>query len=101
VDYLRSGWRLGAFAGRIRSNEDVHSTYGFPNYVGYCNHDVNVYPGIRAAKAGTFGSISAELSLQNRLTPYFQNGGGCPNVGDRLDVRNKTLSITFSPFSQN
>jgi len=100
VDYLKRGWRVGAFAGRIRLNEDVHSTFGFPRYVGYCNHDVTIYPGIRGARNGAFGSISAELSLQNRLTPFFQNGGGCPNVGDRVDVRNRSLSITFSPFRQ-
>ncbi len=101
LDYLRSSWRVGAFAGRIRTNEDVHITFGFPEYVGYCGHDVSVYPGIRAAKSGKLGSISADLSLQNRLTAFFQNGGGCPNVGDRLDVRNKTLSITFSPFDRH
>jgi hypothetical protein len=101
LDYLKPSWRLGAFAGRIRLNEDVHSTFGFPDYVGYCNHDVTIYPGLRGAKTGRLGSISAELSLQNRVTPFFQNGGGCPNVGTRLDVRNKMLSISFSPFDHN
>lgn len=100
VDYLKSSWRAGIFAERIRSNEDVHSTFGFPIYVGYCNHDVSLIPGLRGAKTGRVGTVSAELSLQNRLTPFFQNGGGCPNVGDRLDVRNNTLSITFTPFTQ-
>jgi hypothetical protein len=101
LDYLKPKWRFGAFAGRIRANEDVHSTFGWPSYVGYCNHDVSIYPGFRGAKSGRLGSISAELTLQNRLTPFFQNGGGCPNVGTRLDVRNNMLSITFSPFGQN
>jgi hypothetical protein len=101
VDYLRTGWRIGVYGGRIRWNEDVHSTAGFPVYVSYCNHDVSIYPGIRAAKIGRLGSLSADLSLQNRLNAFFQNGGGCPNVGDRLDIRNRTLSVSFSPFTRN
>lgn len=100
MDYLRPSWRFGVFAGRIRWNEDVHSTANFPVYVGYCSHDVSLYPGVRAAKAGPFGTITADMSFQNRLNAFFQNDGGCPNVGQRLDIRNRTLSITFSPFSQ-
>jgi len=100
VDYLKQGWRLGTFLGRIRWNQDVHNHYGFPIYVGYCNQDVSVYPGIRGARVGAFGSLSAELSLQDRLTPFFQNGGGCPNNGSRLDIHNNTLSVTFAPFQR-
>lgn len=99
VDYLKPGWRVGAFAGRIRWNQDVHNHAGLPVYVGYCSQDVSIYPGIRGAKSGGLGSIALELSFQNRLTPFFQNGGGCPNNGDRLDIRNNSLSMTFSPFS--
>lgn len=100
IDYLKPAWRLGAFAGRVRWNEDVHSTYGFPLYVAYCNHDISIYPGIRGAKSGRFGWFSADLSFQNRLNVFFQNGGGCPNNGLRLDIRNTTLSVTFSPFQR-
>jgi hypothetical protein len=99
IDYLRMGWRLGAFAGRIRWNQDVHNHAGLPVYVGYCSQDVSLYPGIRGAKYGSIGSLTAEFSLQDRLTPFFQNGGGCPNNGRRLDVRNNSLSITFVPFA--
>jgi hypothetical protein len=100
LDFMKPAWRLGAFAGRIRWNQDVHNNFGFPIGRGYCNQDVSIYPGIRAAKTGNFGSISADLSLQKRYTPFFQNGGGCPNTGPRLDIRNNTLSVTFSPFSR-
>ena len=99
-DYLRPGWRIGAFAGRIRWNQDVHNHSNFPVYVGYCNLDVSIYPGVRGAKSGALGTVSAELSFQNRLTPFFQNGGGCPNNGRRLDIRNNTLSVTFAPFAR-
>ena len=100
LDYLKPGWRLGAFAGRIRWNQDVHNNAGLPIYVGYCSIDVSIYPGVRGAKEGRFGSFTAELSLQDRLTPFFQNGGGCPNNGRRLDIKNNSLSITFAPFSR-
>lgn len=100
LDYIKPNWRLGFFAGRIRWNEDVHNASYFPVYVSYCNHDVTIYPGARAAASSRFGSISVDYSLQNRLNAFFQNDGGCPNVGNRLDIRNNTLSITFSPFSR-
>ena len=100
VDYLKPGWRLGAFIGRIRWNQDVHNYAGLPVYESYCSMDVTLYPGVRGAKYGRFGSLTADLSVQNRLTPFFQNGGGCPNNGRRLDINNNSLSITFSPFSR-
>jgi hypothetical protein len=99
-DFLKPEWRLGVFFGRIRWNQDVHNHYGAPVYVGYCNQDVSIYPGVRAARVGALGTVSGELSLQNRLTPFFQNGGGCPNNGDRLDLRNNTLTVTFTPFGR-
>ena len=98
TDYIRNSWRLGVFAGRTRWNEDVHNATRFPVYVNYCNHDVSLYPGARGAVSGKFGALSVDYSLQNRLNAFFQNDGGCPNVGERLDIRNNTLTITFSPF---
>lgn len=99
VDYLKPSWRLGAFLGRIRWNQDVHNHAGLPVYVGYCSQDVTIYPGIRGGTQGRFGALTADLSIQNRLTPFFQNGGGCPNNGRRLDISNNSLSVTFAPFS--
>ena len=99
MDYIKPSWRFGGFVGRIRWNEDVHGTARFPIYVGYCSHDVSLYPGMRAAGSNRFGTITADWSFQNRQNAFFQNDGGCPNVGQRLDIRNRTLSITFSPFS--
>jgi hypothetical protein len=97
VDYLREAWRLGLYVGRVRWNEDVHSTSNLPVYVRYCSHDVSLYPGVRTARTGQLGTISADLSFQDRMNVFFQNEGGCPNIGPRLDIRNKTLSVSFSP----
>ena len=99
ADYLARTWQAGVYAGRIRTNEDVHSTYGFPSYVSYCNHDVSVFPGARGAWFSRFGILSADLLLQNRMNVLFQNRGGCPNTGDRLDLRNSSFTLRFSPVS--
>ena len=101
MDYLRSSWRFGGYLGRIRWNEDVHSTANFPVYVGYCSHDVSLYPGVRLASSSLLGTLTADVSFQNRENVFFENDGGCPNVGIRRDIRNRSLSITFSPFSRH
>lgn len=95
-DFLRGDWRLGTFAGRIRWNEDVHDNYGFPAYAAFCNQDVSMYGGLRGAKKGARGTLTADLTIQNRLNAFFQNAGGCP-LDRRLDIHNTTLSISFSP----
>jgi hypothetical protein len=99
MDYLRPTWRFGGYVGRIRWNEDIHSTANFPAYVAYCSHDVSLYPGARMATSRFFGTFTADVAFGNRQNVMFQNDGGCPNVGQRRDIRNRTLSITFSPFS--
>ena len=96
LDYLKTDWRLGTFAGRVRWNEDVHSNYGFPAYAAYCNHDVSLYGGVRGAGTGTLGSMTADLTIQKRLNAFFQNAGGCP-MDRRLDIHNVTLSLSFTP----
>lgn len=96
VDYLRNDWRVGTYGGRIRWNEDVHSNFGFPAYAAYCNHDVSMYGGLRGARSGRLGSLTADLTIQKRLNVFFQNGGGCP-FDRRLDIHNNTLSLSFTP----
>lgn len=99
LDWLFPSWSAGAYAARVRTDEDAHSNYGFPRYVASCNHDVSLLPGFRAAKLSRFGFVSAELTLGNRLNAFFQNQSGCqPKSPSRLDVRNRTISITFSPM---
>jgi hypothetical protein len=96
MDFLKSDWRLGTFAGRIRWNEDVHSNYGFPAYASLCSYDVSLYGGLRAAKRSILGTLTADLTIQNRLNAFFQNAGGCPR-DRRLDIHNGTLAISFAP----
>jgi hypothetical protein len=96
LDYLKNDWRFGTFAGRIRWNEDVHDNFGFPAYASYCNQDVSMYGGLRGARTGRLGSITVDLTIQNRLNAFFQNAGGCPD-DRKLDIHNNTLSVSFTP----
>ena len=96
TDYLKSDWRLGVFAGRIRWNEDVHDNFGFPAYAAYCNHDVSMYGGLRGAKVGSAGAFTLDLTFQNRRNAFFQNAGGCP-FDRRLDIHNTTIAFSYSP----
>ena len=96
VDYLKNDWRVGTFAGRIRWNEDAHDNFGFPAYAAYCNQDVSLYIGFRGARTARVGSFTGEVTIQNRLNAFFQNGGGCP-MDTRLDVHNATLAFSFAP----
>jgi Capsule assembly protein Wzi len=99
ADYLEPHWSFGVFAGRIRWNEDIHSTYGFPIYQGYCVHDVSVFPGARATAGGRFGYISADVTYGNRLNAYFQEQSGCPLGNSVLDIRNRTIRLTLGTFT--
>jgi hypothetical protein len=100
-DWVYPNWRAGFYGGRVRWNEDMHSTAGFNPYFSFCNHDVSIYPGFRGAKSGRFGFFSADLALQNRINSFFEyNTGGCGFNDPRRDIRNKSLTITYVPFSR-
>jgi hypothetical protein len=99
ADYMERNWSLGGFLGRIRWNEDIHSTYGFPLYQGYCIHDVSVFPGARASASSRFGYISADVTYGNRLNAFFQEQSGCPKGNSVLDIRNRTLTLTIGTFT--
>jgi hypothetical protein len=99
ADYVESNWSFGIFGGRIRWNEDIHSTYGFPAYQGYCIHDVSVFPGGRASLGSRFGYISADVTYGNRLDAYFQEQSGCPKGNSVLDIRNRTITFTIGTFT--
>ncbi len=99
ADYLEPHWSVGVTAGRIRWNEDIHSTYGFPQYLGYCSHDVSVFPGARGSLNSRFGYISADVSFGNRLDAFFQEQSGCPKGNSVLDIRNRTISLRVGTFT--
>ncbi len=90
---------IGVTFNRIRWNEDVRSTYNWPAFVAYCNHDVSVLPGLRGGRALGGGYLSGELIAGTRFNEFFQNQSGCPTGGpSRIDVHNTTISLAFTPF---
>ncbi len=99
-DYLLPSWRGGLYAGRIRWNEDMRSVYNWPKYQEYCNHDVSYFVGMRGSAHTRLGFISADWTLANRINAFFQVQSGCPSGPSQKDIRNKTLSLTFAPFSR-
>ena len=99
ADYMEPNWSFGVFAGRIRWNEDIHDTYGFPWYQGYCIHDVSLFPGARATAGGRFGYISADVTYGNRLNAYFQEQSGCIYRNSTMDIRNRTITLTIGTFT--
>jgi hypothetical protein len=99
MDFIDPSWSFGINAGRIRWNEDMHSTYGFPLYQGYCIHDVSVFPGARGSLNSRWGYISADVSFGNRLNAWFQEQSGCPKGNSTMDIRNRTISVTIGTFT--
>ena len=75
----------------------MRSVYNWPSYLQYCNHDVSLYLGGRAARHTRFGFISADLALMNRLNFLFQKQSTCTDNFSQKDARNHTLTITFAP----
>ena len=99
ADFIDPLWSFGIFAGRIRWNEDIHSTYGFALYQGYCIHDVSIFPGARASGSSRWGYVSADITFGNRLNAWFQEQSGCPNGNSMMDIRNRTISVTIGTFT--
>lgn len=99
ADFIDPLWSFGIFAGRIRWNEDIHSTYGFARYQGYCIHDVSVFPGARGSASSRWGYVSADITFGNRLNAWFQEQSGCPKGNSTMDIRNRTISVTIGTFT--
>jgi hypothetical protein len=97
VDYLTTTWQAGVFAERTRWLEDAHS-YIEPR-TRFCNHDVSFLPGVAGAIKTRFGTVSASYSSGWRLNTYFliKPGNRCFDW-DGVDVRNRSLSVSFSPI---
>ena len=74
--YIEPSWSFGIFAGRIRWNEDIHSTYGFPLYQGYCIHDVSVFPGARGSASSRFGLYFGRHLLSEIASTLFSGAVG-------------------------
>lgn len=100
IDRVGPTGSVGLTFNRIRWNEDVRSTYPFPAYVGYCNHDVSILPGIRGGKLIPGGYLSGDLIVGTRYNAFFHNQSGCPHGGAfNVDIRTTTASLSFTPLA--
>ena len=99
VDLVSPTWRGGVFAGRWRLNADHNAIIPFPPGTGWCEFDVNLYPGMRAGyRDRRYGVVNAEVLFANRLNYLYQNNSGCPRGGNMIDVRNTTFRLSVTPM---
>lgn len=97
IDRLWPTGSVGLTFNRIRWDEGVRAARVWAGYLGDCNQDVSIIPGLRGGHAVGGGYLSADLRLATRLNYHFQNLSGCFG-SDKVDVHNTTVSISYSPF---
>lgn len=97
IDRVWSSGSVGLTFNRIRWDEGVRAAKGWPGYLAYCNQDVSIIPGVRAGHTLGSGYISASFQGGTRFNYHFQNLSGCFGP-DKVDLHNRTLSLSFSPF---
>lgn len=95
LDFLWPARSLGAFATRIRWDEDAF--FSRPNGDRYYAHDVSGILGVRASgDVGAF-TISGSLALEHRYNFLFQNTAYDFGSDEAVDVRNLQLRLTLAP----
>jgi hypothetical protein len=94
-DYVASGWRLGAFGGRIRWNNDVY--YDKPGRL-YVAHDVSVFGGLRGGVRLWNTYLEAEFTREQRYNYLFQNPEVEPEGRHAIDEQNSRLRFTLVPM---
>jgi hypothetical protein len=102
LDAIAPRWQLGAYVDRIRWLEDARSQQDYAydaGYRGFCEHDVSFLPGMRLSALTPLGAFQADYSSGWRLNVFFEHPSVCLGfqpVAPR-DVRNKSLTLTFTP----
>jgi hypothetical protein len=93
-DYVAPGWRVGAFGGRNRWNNDVY--YDKPERI-YIAHDVSVLGGVRAGFRLRRLEAGVEVQWERRYNYLFQNPEVEPEGDEAEDVWNRSLRLVLSP----
>lgn len=97
IDRVWPNASVGLTFNRVRWNEGVRAARVWPDYLGGCNQDVSIIPGVRGGHSVGAGYVSADVRFANRLNYDFQNISGCFGSA-KVDMRNTTVSISYSPF---
>jgi hypothetical protein len=100
ANYFSKTAFFGIEFGRSRLNEDVHQASPILQYLRWCSHDIDLQWGLHGGFSSRFGTVSIRSLYQNRLNAYFQSGFGCPRSDHMVDIRNRNLTITFSPLER-
>jgi hypothetical protein len=98
ADYVAPLWSLGVFGTRIRWNDDAHTITPYPDYKGWCEHDVSLISGVRGQWLSHFGILGASFSGGPRYNLFYQNPGGCPLTPGQVDIWYTTFRISFEPL---
>ena len=94
-DYLARGWRLGAFGGRVRWENDVYGTsFSVFREVG---HDVSVFGGLRGGLRLLGADFSAEVAREVRYNYLFQGPINNPFGNGATDVNNTIVRLSVVP----
>jgi hypothetical protein len=100
ANYFSKQGFFGLEFGRSRYNEDVHQASPMLEYLRWCSHDIGLQWGVHGGFSSRFGTFSVRSLYQDRLNAYFQSGHGCPRSEAMVDIRNRNLTLTFSPFAK-
>jgi hypothetical protein len=99
VDYVAPTWRVGAFGGRVRWDDDaLYSFQGFYENK-WCAHDVSLFAGLTGALQGRLGRVQATLTRGARLNVFYYHLTWCgPTAAqnDVLDVVNTTFEVRMT-----
>ncbi|MDQ3388043.1 MAG: capsule assembly Wzi family protein [Gemmatimonadota bacterium] len=98
ADYLAKGYRLGAFGGRIRWDNDAFYTTPRATIIGwpFLAHDVTLFGGLRGGIQLRSVRLDAEWTAGTRYNYLYQNrGGSWESADDAEDVLNHTLRFVI------
>lgn len=94
-DFLARNWQVGAFAGRIRWENDVYYRH-FSQFV-EVGHDVSVFGGIRGGFSALGATLTAEITREVRYNYLFQGPFANPWGHGATDINNTRVRLTVSP----
>jgi hypothetical protein len=99
-DFFGAPWRVGAFAGRIRTDNGVLFEPIVPEVK---RADVTLLTGLRASSSWHGVRALVEFTNQVRLNYLFQAYLDNPDTGEThgIDIDNRTLSLTLSTAVKN